>query len=1261
MAILAESLSHSQSTKRDALVIGINKYNHIPNLQYATADAEAISQILEQHGNFEVERLPKYWNQDSNKYEVAEEPLTSKELGQALREFLLGKQKGTEALIYFSGHGASVPDVLGEQKGYIVTSDCNPTTIDTYGIPLDSLNELIRKADLKSLIVILDCCHAGYILEANLVKQTLSVFRSQTNYYLMAACGGSEVTYEGSIAGGGHGLFTHSLLEGLLKKNAGSDGQVSVDGLFDFICSQLRNQNFYRQVEPIRMGSGQSIPLVRYKSKQISVVIDETCPYQGLKAFNKSNSQFFFGRIQLIQILKEKLEESNFVPLIGASGSGKSSVVRAGLIPELEGYGWKILEPILPGNEPLLKLKQTFTQLFQKTTKKQENFKLIEQLLDLQLLIERLPGKERFLLVVDQFEEVFTLCTNEAEKRRFIDLLTEVTRIPTSRLAIVITMRADFLEPCLDYPLLNQLIEKYLILMPSLRGANLQQAIEEPARLQGYELERGLLGEILHDIGQERGSLPLLQFSLTQLWEVRNQQNHKLTVTQYKKLGGVIGSLNTHAEKIYQSLTKQEQDWVKWIFLRLVQTHIDGKDTRQRQPRLKVLGIIGDNLENRKSLGDVLDRLIAGRLLVTGQDITGEAWIDLTHEALIKGWERFNNWLEEDRELRQLIDRIEVELNYWLKNRLDENLMLGGWLARMRKRWSELKNYLPSEAEEFYRRSNEFEKEQLDRKEQRKAQLQELEAKFQDKAAKFLELADAQIKREDERTLNIETIKGRLKVFEPLPVLLTIDVPTDQEVTVLVNRSKDLQEHSSKRAGILFYNEPPDALFLAQMATVRLRDHFVLIPIPLAEIEKALLESACEGLLAEYVDRYLPGADLFDDRNAIGDTLSFFGRTDILHSLEEDLQRNQAIGLFGLRKSGKTSLLLQLRFALRQHPVVHIDLQTYGGKPRYGADLFNNILAQLHKLMSSHITPDSTVQLQPLPQDQPAVELTTEFASQVHQLARILNKAGYQLPILCFLDEIERILPTPADPKERAEEFNAFFGVLRSLSQEQRLLNILVTDVHPDCNRTNHWMESGIPTNPVCNFFKETFMPPFKEEDTERMLTDIGSLMGRQFDEQTLKTIHRKSGGHPFLARQLASLLCKKIPKNGDELITIQTAGRYLNRPLSYSGVLKNYFPQNIWADLVKRKFESAMNIFRVLACNEELELGVKRQAILKQLSFNFTQSQCLDGLIWLEDVGLVSRNETVDFDYYKTRMFLLSYWCRMQMREEEINKWKIR
>lgn len=458
MAILSKRVLAQKSLKRHALVIGINKYNEIPELKYCAKDAEYVARVLEQNGNFIVDRLPKRWNQENERDEVAEKPLTGKELGQALRQFILEQAKGSEALIYYAGHGSAGRDLLGEEKGYIITSDYQLNNIENTAIALDSFNDLIRKADLKSLIVILDCCHAGYFLEADLIKQSLSVFRSQTNYYLMASCGKYENSYEGEFFGG-HGLFTGALLEGLSEQNAGSDGQVSIDGLYDFTYRRLRNSAFHRKIEPIRMGSGASITLVWYEPKQESLVVDETCPYNGLEPFDRNKAQFFFGRFQLILDLKNKLIDSNCLLLIGSSGSGKSSVVRAGLIPELEAEGWQILEPIMPGDKPLAKLKETFSNLVKED---KEILHAIDNLQDLGVLIEHLPGRERFLLVVDQFEEVFTQCTNKDETSKFIELLTQVINISVfdSRLKIVITMRADFLEPCLEYSLLNQIIQK---------------------------------------------------------------------------------------------------------------------------------------------------------------------------------------------------------------------------------------------------------------------------------------------------------------------------------------------------------------------------------------------------------------------------------------------------------------------------------------------------------------------------------------------------------------------------------------------------------------------------------------------------------------------------------------------------------------------------------------------------------------------------------------------------------------------------------
>ena len=453
-----------------------------------------------------------------------------------------------------------------------------------------------------------------------------------------------------------------------------------------------------------------------------------------------------------------------------------------------------------------------------------------------------------------------------------------------------------------------------------------------------------------------------------------------------------------------------------------------------------------------------------------------------------------------------------------------------------------------------------------------------------------------------------------------------------------------------------------------ETAKVRLRDHFVLIPIPLAQVEQALPnQDECRGLLEVYCDRYLQRVDFFDDKNAISDTFSFFGRTEILQRLAEELLRYQGIGLFGLRKSGKTSVLLQLGFLLRQHPIVHIDLQRYGGS-RYGAALFNDIL----QLLSTLETEAKLPSFEPFPLEKPAAELTGEFIQRVIDFASAIQQTKkYKLPILCFLDEVERILPTPEDSREKAEEFNACFGALRVLCQEQRQLSLLVADVHPDCNRINMWKQQGVATNPVFSFFKEVFLPPFSEEETKDMLINIGKLMGLEFDEQTPKQIHRQSGGHPFVSRQLARFLTEKIQdKNQDKntkpsqsrnmLIEWATVERYLEKTLSHKGELKNYLEKSIWEDLEKRDFQVAIALLRVIACNEHFREGITEQALLNQLRDNFTTSQCLDACLWLTNVGLLYHKEVEHQDFYQIRIPLLSRWIQMQMTEEEIEQCKI-
>ncbi|MEH2208671.1 MAG: caspase family protein [Nostoc sp.] len=701
---------------RYALVVGITDYtNQLSNLTKPATDAEAVAQVLKTHGDFED-------------IVVLKGKVSTTKLAEALKTLLQQQAVKNEALIYFTGHGISVSDSLGTQQAYLATSDLTIVTQgkqiieQTGGISLLSLNNLIRDSDLSSLVVLLDCCHSGEFLERNLIEKTLTAFISQRDYYFIAACRGFQQAYAKKSEQ--HSIFTTALLAGLSPDNTNDRGQVTGDRLFDILATELKGSG----QEPIRMGWGRSITLINHniQTQAQTFEVKEECPYQGLKAFEAEQKQFFFGRKQVVRKILAKLAQKPFVPIIGASGSGKSSVVQAGLIPELDDRVWQILPPIKPGFQPLQELRAVLKAFFPGARKEKLLWELItNEPNPLPVILEHLTGAKKFLLVVDQFEELFTVSVAE-EKQRFIELLTQVVEMTDSRLSVVITMRSDFLEPCSDYPSLNKLIENQLVLMPRITGVDLKETITEPAKLQGHSVEEGLLLKILEDVGKEPGYLPLMEFALTRLWEKRDQQKHQLTLEQYENFQGLTGALNFHAENVYfyedyqhdcptQERNEQGKDWIKQIFLRLVRTGEGEKDTRQRQPKTELLTIAGNDQEKQQALSELLDEvLVKGRLLVAGKDEQGKAWIDLAHEALIEGWERFAQWRQQDRDLRRLSDRLADALREWEnKGENEKYLMQGGLLAEVQENWQQLEFLSSPQAKNFYQHSDAYEQYQI--------------------------------------------------------------------------------------------------------------------------------------------------------------------------------------------------------------------------------------------------------------------------------------------------------------------------------------------------------------------------------------------------------------------------------------------------------------------------------------------------------------------------------------------------------------------
>lgn len=254
---------------RYALVIGISQYENFRHLPKAASDAQSIATLLAQHGSYQVQPLPGQWIAAETRWELlTTKKLTSKDLGQALRSFLLERAVGQEALIYFAGHGFEAASLTGDLEGYLATSDS--TSDGRNALAFDDLNKLIRRSQLSSLVVLLDCCHAGSFLERSLLESTLAAFREKQEYYLITACRSFERAKEAEE----HGLFTAAVLKGLQPQNADEQGQISGDRLFDFLSGALRQSG----QEPIRMGMGRSIQLVAYPLGEPVVSSTESVP-----------------------------------------------------------------------------------------------------------------------------------------------------------------------------------------------------------------------------------------------------------------------------------------------------------------------------------------------------------------------------------------------------------------------------------------------------------------------------------------------------------------------------------------------------------------------------------------------------------------------------------------------------------------------------------------------------------------------------------------------------------------------------------------------------------------------------------------------------------------------------------------------------------------------------------------------------------------------------------------------------------------------
>ncbi|MEO0975055.1 MAG: hypothetical protein AAFX85_18360, partial [Pseudomonadota bacterium] len=403
-----------------------------------------------------------------------------------------------------------------------------------------------------------------------------------------------------------------------------------------------------------------------------SALIADVNPYRGLRYFREEDSSYFFGRESLSQQIFERVKEHRFVSVVGASGSGKSSVVHAGVLPRVRrddrgGRAWAIVS-VTPESDPARSLAERLAPLIQPTLAgadlDREVAAIRGRLLSVQTqdkgalgrlirqVTQNRTGIDAVLLLVDQFEELYTLAPESGElgQTRFIDELVAAAGDPDVPLHTLVTLRGDFHHRATSRRDLADLMNVAQVNVGPMHDDELREAIAAPATALHTSFEAGLVDRILADMTGETNALPLLEFLLEGLWTKRADDDGRLTHAAYEALGGVKRAITSRANRVFDAMSPSEQDLARQLMLRLVRPGSGALDSK----RPAELNAADAHAEH------VLATLTSQRLLVVDEDR-----VELAHEALIREWQVLRSWVDGVRSDLLLRDRLEAEADRW--------------------------------------------------------------------------------------------------------------------------------------------------------------------------------------------------------------------------------------------------------------------------------------------------------------------------------------------------------------------------------------------------------------------------------------------------------------------------------------------------------------------------------------------------------------------------------------------------------------------
>lgn len=403
-------------------------------------------------------------------------------------------------------------------------------------------------------------------------------------------------------------------------------------------------------------------------------------PYLGLNRFEEQDNDVFFGRDQLVADLLKLMSQRNLVVVSGASGSGKSSLVRAGLLPQLNARlprGRFHAIKMTPKADPFDSLRMALWAVCQ--DKKVQSGRLAE--LDantadalVHTIAQLRPAKDHWVLLIDQFEQIFTHCGHIGRRTAFVDGLARLAERTNSEVKIILTMRSEFFGGLSSHPEFSKLVSQGLCLMRVMQDTELRAAIEQPAARNGVVFEPGLVNRIIADVRGQPGALPLLQYTLDRLWDEEDKEKDRtLKEATYHQLGGVEAALRGRADMLYALMSAREgeprsvaqKERIRLLFLGLVDLARTGPEAFAVSKRARLSEFTRE--EDRELIAEFTEAklLVTNTLIGREEERPGEVTVELAHEALLLAWPRLRRWIEEGREVLYVRNRLAADALCW--------------------------------------------------------------------------------------------------------------------------------------------------------------------------------------------------------------------------------------------------------------------------------------------------------------------------------------------------------------------------------------------------------------------------------------------------------------------------------------------------------------------------------------------------------------------------------------------------------------------